>query len=91
MDGQAIMSDTSAGLAYNCNLPHIAPAAKSSLETIFNRKFLVTAVDEFHNARNQGRTHWGSWALRKGSQCFIGMTATPVLTRPQVRYDSFHT
>ena len=57
---------------------------KTHKRTIFDTKWLFVAVDEIHNARNTGRYFRSLWALRQRSMGFVGMTATPVLTRPQV-------
>lgn len=45
----------------------------------------MTAIDEIHIARNVGLAYWAVWAAHLQSTALIGMTATPVMTKPQVR------
>ena len=58
---------------------------KQDLETLFQHKWLMTAIDEIHIARNVGLAYWSVWAAHLQSTALIGMTATPVMTKPQVR------
>lgn len=46
---------------------------------------MFAVVDEMHNARNHNKTYWSLFGLRQTTRGMVGMTATPVLTRPQVR------
>ena len=56
-----------------------------SIRTIFHFKWALNCIDEFPEARNIGKAYQASWGTRLQSTAFIWMTATPVLTRCQVR------
>lgn len=45
----------------------------------------MTAVDEAHNTRNLGRAYFSALFLRRKSEFFLAMTATPVNTKLLVR------
>lgn len=81
---QAILSDARGVVLSNRN-PLRVPALERNVSVgIFGQQWLLTAVDELHNARNVGKLFWSISYLRMQSRAFVGMTATPVLTRPQV-------
>ncbi|RDB30571.1 DNA repair and recombination protein RAD54 [Hypsizygus marmoreus] len=61
----------------------IANAEKLFPKTIFGREWLVAALDEAHNCRNLTFKHLSARALREKTELMIGMTATPVTTRPE--------
>lgn len=53
-------------------------------ETLFGKQFLVAALDEVHSCRNLKSRHHAARALRECAQLMVGMTATPVTTKPIV-------
>ncbi|KAK7677244.1 hypothetical protein QCA50_019838 [Cerrena zonata] len=84
----ALTSDAINCLQYASTSPNNAPKViENCSPTLLTRKWLFTAVDEVHNARNVGQSYWAVWGLRQCSRGFVGMSATPVLTRP---HDLYH-
>jgi hypothetical protein len=53
--------------------------------SIFDQRFLLTAVDEIHNLRNPTHAYQGVLRLASNSAVCIGATATPVFTGTKVR------
>jgi hypothetical protein len=66
-----------------------SPTKKSSFSelaqtTLYGTSWTVTAFDEAHNYRNAGRTFWAAYSLRNLSEFTVAISATPVVSRPQV-------
>src|SRR6266702_923105 len=58
---------------------------RESGETVFGRRYLGVAINEAHTFRNLSKAYTAVQALRGKTDLFVGMTATPVHTRPSVR------
>lgn len=66
-----------------------SPEKKSSFSelaqtTLYGMSWTVMAFDEAHIYRNAGKTFWAAYSLRKQSEFAVAITATPVVSRPQV-------
>ena len=53
--------------------------------TLFRYQYLLVVMDEAHSARKFNKIHMAYHGLRQQSQAIIAMTATPVMTKLQVR------
>ncbi|KAH9019860.1 P-loop containing nucleoside triphosphate hydrolase protein [Lactarius pseudohatsudake] len=51
-------------------------------DTIFGRRYLAIAIDEAHAFRNPNKVYTAMLSLREKTDLFVGMTVTPVQTRP---------
>ena len=68
-----------------------AGSKKSRLaeKTLFPNEFAVTIIDEAHVMRTQSTAFIAGLALRKRSETFVAMTATPIMTKPMVSLSQF--
>ncbi|KAH9011667.1 P-loop containing nucleoside triphosphate hydrolase protein [Lactarius pseudohatsudake] len=62
-------------------VPKVKPSTPEE-HTIFGRRYLAIAIDEAHAFRNPNKVYTSMLALREKADLFVGMTATPVQTRP---------
>ncbi|KAG8689469.1 hypothetical protein FRC11_002417, partial [Ceratobasidium sp. 423] len=56
----------------------IQPAGPGRRDTIFEKSFLMTAIDEIHSLRNVNKQYRGALRLTCNSDIAMGATATPV-------------
>ncbi|KDQ63886.1 hypothetical protein JAAARDRAFT_118513 [Jaapia argillacea MUCL 33604] len=57
---------------------------KNRADTIWRADYNFVAIDEIHVTRNNNEKYFAAMALGKVTHCKIGLTATPITTRPQV-------
>jgi len=91
---QAAQSDFEAVLEADGTHPTESPKQLASFaehgpSTLYGQEFLVTVVDEAHLCRNMKKAFFTFFGLMERSQCRIAMTATPIISRPQVSVIAF--
>lgn len=64
----------------------LAAFSSRSEKTIYGHEYLGVILNEAHSARKFNKIHTAFCALRKCSQSIVAMTATPVMTKFQVRH-----
>ena len=77
---QAIVSDTTAGTQGG----ELAPSKRRFASTIYGRKIGILIIDEAHLYRNANKQFKALLPLRRITDFILLLTATPVVTRPQV-------
>lgn len=55
-----------------------------SPSTVYRQKYGFFIMDEAHTARKHNVAHMAAGALREQCVLMVAMTATPVMTKPQV-------
>jgi hypothetical protein len=88
---QASHSDFDAVLSAEKINPTALPKKQASFardgpNTLYGHEFLVTAVDEAHQCRTLNKAFFTYFGLMERSRCRIAMTATPIISRPQVGF-----
>ena len=62
----------------------LAPSKRRFSSTVFNRTIGILIIDEAHLYRNENKQFKSLLPLRKISSFILLLTATPIVTRPQV-------
>jgi hypothetical protein len=57
---------------------------KDPAGTLFGQRFLTVIIDEAHTGRNVGNQHFSMLRILKQAVVRLPLTATPLLTSPQV-------
>jgi len=92
---QALVADMR--LAFTSDTKSVAALSKlarnfdkeGKVKTLFGRHWTLAVVDEAHSFRKTNNMYRGALAMRSYADHFIGMTATPVQTRPEVCAHSY--
>ena len=74
-----LVRDVEGNIKYS---PAFSSRAKS---TLFGYQYLLVVMDEAHSARKFNKIHTAYHGLRQQSRAIVAMTATPVMTKLQVR------
>jgi len=62
----------------------LASFAEHGPSTLYGHEFLVTVVDEAHQCRTLNKSFFSFFGLMERSRCRVALTATPIISRPQV-------
>jgi hypothetical protein len=86
---QALQSDFDAVLQADKMNPTSLPMKQASFDqnspkTLYGHEFLITMIDEAHFCRTHNKAYFASFGIMERSKCKVAMTATPVISRPQV-------
>ena len=62
----------------------LAPGKRRFTSTVFNRRIALLIIDEAHLYRNNNKSFQSLLPLRDITEFVLLLTATPIVTRPQV-------